>query len=193
MRLSSDRPVHYPLSYGVNVGTWFVYDPIEGRGGAGAFYPNSNLRTGEVLDGLSKTVALAEVKAWNPYYRNAALDMPVVGLPADICTLGGDFKSETGHTEWVDGRSHQTGVTAAFPPNTNVLCEAGGTIYDVDWTNQQEGKSDSVATYAAVTARSYHAGGVNASRLDGSVHFVSDSVEPHLWQSSFTRAGGEAE
>jgi len=194
MRLKNGAPYHYPLNYGVNVGTWFVYRPTDDRGGDGAFFPVNRTRPRDFRDGLSNTVAVAEVKAWTPYYRNAAQNNPdLPGVPSEVCALRGDFKTDSGHTEWVDGRAHQTGVTAVFTPNTKVLCVESGTEYDVDWNNQQEGKSDSVATYAAVTSRSYHPGGVNVGLMDGSVQFVSDSVELGIWRSSFTRAGEEVE
>ncbi|MHB8902640.1 MAG: DUF1559 family PulG-like putative transporter [Thermoguttaceae bacterium] len=31
---------HYPLNYGFNEGTWFVYDAASDQGGDGAFVPN---------------------------------------------------------------------------------------------------------------------------------------------------------
>ena len=60
----------YPTNYGFNFGTWFVFDPETRRGGDGLFYPNSDLRLAKVLDGTSKTLLAAEVKAWQPYMRN---------------------------------------------------------------------------------------------------------------------------
>jgi len=142
VRLSGGIPMHYPLNYAMNLGVWFVWDPATGEGGAGAFYPESNLKAAEFRDGLSYTLCAAEVKGWTPYYRNAGLDADP-GLPTEsaICGLGGDFKSSSGHTEWVDGRAHQVGFTTTFRPNTAVLCENDGETYDVDWTNQQESKS----------------------------------------------------
>ena len=112
-------------------------------------------------------------------------------IRAAVAGMGGDFKSSTGHTEWVDGRSHQTSFTATFAPNTVVPYDNAGVTVDVDWTNQQEGKSDTVKTFAAVTSRSYHTGGVNSARADGSVHFESDSIALNTWQSLATRNGGE--
>lgn len=41
------------------------------------------------------------------------------------------------------------------------------------------------------TARSYHPGGVNAAMADGSVRWVSSSIDPRLWRGLGTRAGGE--
>ena len=196
VRIKNDVPTYYPLNYGANVGVWFVFAPETGKGGPGAFYPASKLKTGKFSDGMSKTIAFAEVKAWNPYFRNAGHKNPEPA-PANVLatTLSGQFKTNSGHTESLDGRCHQTGVTGLFTPNTKVpfvsSSDEGDLEYDVDWTNQQEGKSATVPTYAAVTARSYHDGGVNIVRMDGSAQFVSDDVALPVWQAMFTRSGGE--
>ena len=163
----------------------------------GAFYPGNGIKAGKYSDGMSKTIAFAEVKAWNPYFRNAGHATPEPTTPAAMATsLSGQFKTNSGHTESLDGRSHQTGVTGLFSPNTKVPFvvsdEEGEIEYDVDWTNQQEGKSATVATYAAVTSRSYHDGGVNVVRMDGSAQFMADDIDLPVWQAMFTRNGGEA-
>ncbi|MHB8970042.1 MAG: DUF1559 family PulG-like putative transporter [Pirellulaceae bacterium] len=186
-RLASGVPEHYPLNYAVNEGIWFTYNPASRQGGDGAFYPGSRLRHGDFQDGLSNTLAAAEVRAWNPYFRNASLPNPSYTVPSDICGLGGQFKEDSGHTEWVDGRVHQIGFTSAFTPNTPVLCAVGDKIYDVDWTNMQEGKSGSINTYAAVTSRSYHPQGVQALFMDGSVRFMTDGIELTTWRAVSTR------
>ncbi len=183
---------HYPLNYAVNVGVWLVYDPGSDRGGDGAFFPNSRLRPCSFKDGLSNTLCAAEVRAYTPYFRNAARPSPALpGDPAQVAGLGGDFKASSGHTEWVDGRAHQTGFTAAFTPNTHAWLERDGTRYDVDWTNQQEGKSLTVATCAVVTARSHHPGTVNAVLMDGSVRGFADGISLAVWRALATRNGGE--
>lgn len=178
----------YPINYGVNQGIWFTLNPETRKIGPGAFHYGHGARTAEIRDGLTQTLGFAEIKAYTPYYRNAALaDVPVPSSPSEICGLGGQFKPETGHTEWVDGRVHQTGFTTTFKPNTAVLCNN----VDVDWSNQQEGKSPTVPTFAAVTSRSYHSGGVQVGMLDGSVQFISDSVSLEVWQALSTRDGRE--
>ena len=190
---SSSEPYHYPLSYAYNAGKWFVYDPTNETVGEGAFLANRESRFRDVLDGLSNTLAFAEVKAWNPYYRDAevSLAIPEPSEPFEICAIGGSFKMNTGHTEWVDGRCHQSGFTTTFTPNRKVLCEVSGIEYDVDFTNAREGRGSTARTYAAVTSRSYHVGGVTVSMMDGSVRFVSDSIELQLWRDLSTRAGFE--
>jgi prepilin-type N-terminal cleavage/methylation domain-containing protein len=196
-RMGTDGPEHYPLCYAYNAGVWFVYDPNKQTCGQGMFTAGQPRRFRDCLDGLSNTLAFAEVKAWNPYYRDLGTDgelaMPTETI--EICTLGGSFKADTGHTEWVDGRVHQAGFTTTFPPNTKVICEVDGVEYDVDFTNFREGKSSTKnpipLTYAAVTARSHHEGGVGVSLVDGSVQFITESIDRQLWQDLSTRAGRE--
>lgn len=44
----------------------------------------------------------------------------------------------------------------------------------------------------ASTARSYHPGGVNVAFGDGSVHFLHDGIDRHIWYAIATRNGGES-
>ncbi len=43
----------------------------------------------------------------------------------------------------------------------------------------------------ATTAGSRHTGGVQVGACDGSVHFVSSSIDLGIWRALGTRAGGE--
>lgn len=189
----SGDPEHYPLSYGYNAGPWFVFNPNNNKPGPGAFQAGQPSRFRDVLDGLSNTLGFGEVKAWTPYYRDAEIagTIPTPTDPSEICGLAGSFKPDTGHTEWVDGRVHQTGFTTTFPPNAKVLCTINGREFDLDFTNIREGKNTTALTQASVTSRSYHQGGVNVTLLDGSVRFITDSIELQLWRNLSTRAGGE--
>jgi prepilin-type N-terminal cleavage/methylation domain-containing protein len=193
-RFGANGPEHFPLNYAANLGTWFVFDPATRDGGSGAFRPYQPIRASMITDGLSGTLGFAECKAYSPYYRNAAragLSQPLPANPDAICPLGGEFKTDSGHTEWVDGRAHQTGFTTVFVPNAKVTCNVGGMNFDVDWNNQQEGKSTTVPTFAAVTSRSYHPSGVQALMMDGSVHLISSVIDRAVWQGLSTRDGGE--
>ncbi len=195
-RVGNNGPEHYPLSYAYNAGTWFVYDANDQRVGEGMFTAGRGRKFRDCLDGLSNTLAFAEVKAWTPYYRDAGVagNLVMPETESDICALGGSFKQDTGHTEWVDGRVHQSGFTTTFTPNKRVLCNVSGIEYDVDFTNFREGRTAAAPiprTYGAVTSRSYHGGGVNVAMLDGSVRFVTDSIERDLWQHLSTRNGHE--
>ena len=103
-----------------------------------------------------------------------------------------------GHTAWADGQVNQSGMTTAWSPNTKVWGEIDSTAIlpsasdsppDLDLIGIKE--SDGGPTYAAVTSRSYHPGGVNALLGDGSVRFVNESVAGTVWRSLGSVAGGE--
>ncbi len=198
MHMDDDEPDTYPGNYGLNMGTWLVYDPGKSVGGLGAFFPNARLKHSSFTDGTSKTVMLAEVKAYTPYFRNSGKATPTIPSdPNDICGLGGDAKmgpslqDNEGHSEWVDGKVQHTGFTTVFAPNTTVLCDNGDMKHDVDFTNQREGTSLTVATYAAITARSHHAGLVNVALMDGSVRQIANEIAINVWRALSTRAGNE--
>jgi len=187
---------HYPLNYGANAGTWFLYNPVTGQGtGDGAFVVNRGTRVGDFSDGMSNTIAFAEVKAWTPYLRDggnpAALGAARPADPATAVAYGGSFKADSGHTEWVDARVHQSGVTTTFPPNTKVAYTSAGVAYDVDFNSSREGATTTLPTYATVTSRSYHPNGVGIVLMDGSVRFVTNGVNASTWLWLGTRAGGE--
>ncbi len=200
VRLSNGAPNCYPHNYGVNMGVWFVYDPVKSVGGPGTFYPNARLRPGDIKDGTSKTLLAAEVKAYTPYLKDVggATTTPPPTDPTAMCALGGtaklgpDFMNCSGHTEWGEGTVQQTGFTTAFAPNTVVPCTQSGGNYDIDFTNMTEGGSATAPTLAAMTARSYHGGVVNVSFMDSSTHTISDTVDIATWRALSTRDGGDA-
>lgn len=201
VRTKNGQPSVYPANYGFNMGTWLVYNPASNSGSAGMFYPNSRVRATSITDGSSNTLCSAEVKAFTPYFRNSPSEpsATIPATPAELVAiaqsgekkLGPAINDRTGHTEWPDGRVHQTGFTATFPPNTKVIYNEGGIDYDIDFNSRQEGKSETLKSFAAVTARSYHTGIVNASLMDGSVRVIRDSIDPQVWRNYATRSGGE--
>jgi len=185
---------HYPLNYASNAGPWFVYDPATKLVGDGVMVPLRKLKISSIHDGTSNTLMWGEVKAYTPYFRNKGTtgNIAMPNNPNSVAPMGGDFKSTSGHTEWVDGRVHQASFTSTFSPNTVVPhVDHHGNVFDVDWTNFQEGNSPTIKTFAAITSRSYHSGGVNSCRADGSVHFVADAIDLATWQALSTREGGE--
>jgi prepilin-type N-terminal cleavage/methylation domain-containing protein len=186
---------HFPTSYAANVGTWLVFNPATRTGGDGAFGGNREGRFADFTDGVSNTVGMAEVKAYQAFLRGtgtpSAVPSPAPNSPAEVVAYGGTVR-ETGHTEWVDGKVHETGFTATFPPNTKVPFETSGKTYDVDFISSSESATPGAPpTYAAVTARSYHAAGVNVLLMDGSVRFVRSSISMATWRAAATAAGGE--
>jgi prepilin-type processing-associated H-X9-DG protein len=62
-------------------------------------------------------------------------------------------------------------------PNKNACWWGTGDTYNTDHT--------------IIGASSSHPGGVNVGFLDGSVHFIKDSVSQYTWWAIATKAGGE--
>jgi hypothetical protein len=185
-----------PTTYGFNLGTWFVFDPVARRGGDGVFYPNSNLRIADFVDGTSNTLLVAEVKAWQPYTRNggpSTTTIPNTVAEASAMVASGSQYKDTGHTEWPDGRVHHTGFTATLTPNTFVPYTIGGQTVDADFNSWQEGRNGAAgrATYAVITSRSYHSNSVQVGMIDGSVQTIADTIDLSMWRALATRAGGE--
>src|SRR5262245_49585259 len=110
---------HYPTNYAINAGTWFIYSPAGGTSGDGAFGVARRGRPSDFTDGMSNTIGMSEVKAFNPFLSGSAnpavLGAAPPGTPAAAVAFGGS-KKDTGHTEWVDFKIHETGFTATFPP-----------------------------------------------------------------------------
>lgn len=198
VRLKNNAAFVYPQNYGFNFGSWLVFDPETGRRGDGMFYVNGKVRFGQIQDGTSNTLCVAEVKAFTPYIRNTQDPGPVPPTDPTAFTgytgelkLGAGLHQNTGHTEWCDGRVHHSGFTTVFTPNTVVPYENGGANYDIDINSEKEGNSTTKSTYAAITSRSYHSGTVSVALMDGSTRSVSDSIELNVWRSLGTIAGGE--
>ncbi len=190
--------ITYPLNYGANYGTWFIWAPATGQTGDGAIPINNGSRTADFTDGLSNTIGFAEVKAYQPYVRNSAAPTttgaayPVNAADVAAMAASGSFRGEIAHTEWTDSPAHQAGVSFALAPNTKVLFNSSGVDYDIDLLTQVEGSSATKPSYAAITSRSYHSGGVvNTLLMDGSVRSIPASINLATWRALGTRNGGE--
>ncbi|QDU07918.1 DUF1559 domain-containing protein [Gimesia aquarii] len=191
---TTGAPIHYPISYGYNGGTWRVFTNSSLSGGDGAFYPNSKTKPRDFTDGMTNTIGFAEVKAFTAYNRDGNAGSSTIPDTASgvEALMSGDNKGNTGHTEWVDGRVHQTGFTSTLPPNTKVaVTGATGALDAGDFTACREAKSCTSPTYAAITARSYHIGIVHAMLMDGSVRSLSENIDLNTYRALSTRSGGE--
>ena len=144
-------------------------------------------------DGLSQTVLAAEVKTYHAGLPRLQRRRRRPARPARRCPRPGhralaivaaasgcSAKARpSGHTHWCNGNSFYDGFTTALTPNTQV--PRGTAAVDSDLTSDDE--DDGGPTYAAVTSRSYHPGGVNALFGDGSVHFVKNSINWQTWRA----------
>ncbi len=186
------------LNYNVCMGDWFVWGGVGGPGNRGGFGVNRGRRLAEFSDGLSNTVVVSEVKAYQAVLSTC--DLSTVSEPGSIPSPAADpsgavpeYRSGsctlklTAHAEWVDGQALETGFTSAWPPNKAIL--GGPTMVDVDLVGR--GEKSGGPTYAAITARSYHSGGVNALFGDGSVRFVKNSIDGATWRAVGSVQQGE--
>ncbi len=192
------------VNYGLCGGDWFVWGGFSGPWTRSAFGPNRSRRLAEFTDGLAQTVLAAEVKAYQTASNCRFITLPSVNDPNQIpspyanpllvapeydngaCITLNQFEF---HTEWSDGHVHAGGFTTAWPPNKIIL----GRVYypgmdlDLNGKNEENGGP----TFAAINARSYHPGGVNALFGDGAARFVKSTIDGMAWRALGTVAGGE--
>jgi prepilin-type processing-associated H-X9-DG protein len=183
------------------MGDWYVWGGFAGAPNRAPFQINQGRRLAEFSDGLSNTLIAAEVKSYQPNLGNCGSGLASINNPSAVpppsadphgvapeynsgCTL-----STTGHTEWVDGAVHETGFTTAWTPNTRIVRSGGDPGQALDLIGRRE--STGGPTFAAVTSRSYHPGGVNALFGDGSVRFLKDTVDGGTWRALGSLRGGE--
>jgi prepilin-type N-terminal cleavage/methylation domain-containing protein/prepilin-type processing-associated H-X9-DG protein len=191
------------ISYGFCEGDWFVWNGINPPDNTAVFGPNRSRRIAELTDGTSQTIVAADVKSLNPLYlcsnglskfMNSPygptnIPGPALGPLSVAPEYGGTCGAvSSGHTAWADGNAQETGITTAWPPNKVTLATR---VSDGDVDLQSALVSSGGPTFGAITARSYHPGGVNALIADGSVRFTKTSINPSAWRSLGTVAGGE--
>jgi prepilin-type N-terminal cleavage/methylation domain-containing protein/prepilin-type processing-associated H-X9-DG protein len=194
-------------NYAFNRGAWYVWGGSASAPQPGSpFRANVSVTLAEITDGLSNTLFAAEVKTHTPYLLNCSglmyaplANQPAPGpndSPANVgpyvgCSGGmAELRPDSGHAEWEDGNTSQAGFTTAWPPNTITPGTFGGTaVPDTDLIAIRE--ENGGPTFAAVTARSYHPGGVNALFGDGSVRFLKSTIAGPTWRALGSIAGGE--
>ncbi len=192
------------INYGVNQGDWFVWGGFKGPQNRSAFGPNRSRRLAEFTDGLSQTLLAAEVKTNQASSNCRHTTLPSIFNPnaipdpnANPFSVAPEYddggcvtenQSEF-HTEWSDGNVHAAGFTTAWPPNKAIIGVSFYKGLDLDLNGRNE--EDGGPTFAAITSRSYHPGGVNALMGDGSVRFVKSSINGITWRALGTVGGGE--
>ncbi len=197
--------------YGVNEGDWYIWNGFNTAAGTdngpqtrGVFAPDVYRRLADFRDGTSQTILASDVKALQPFcnlgaqFSEAGLNSPTATPPsADLPPLSvaseytaGPCNASPpgqGHTAWVDGNSQETGMTTAFPPNKAAINPTSGADLDIMTVLI----SKNLPIYAALTARSYHPGGVNSLFGDGSVKFIKSSIAGATWRALGSIQGSE--
>ena len=149
-------------------------------GGMAIPYINNGMKCNKmssIVDGTSNTIAVAEsacgqtadtkkVKGANVGFKgspNGCLAKIDTNDRTIISTNNNKFWTEVRGDCHGDGRNHVMGFNTVLPPNSP------NCYFNVDGYPQHNG--------GYYSASSYHSGGINALRVDGSVGFVSDTID----------------
>jgi len=186
------------LNYFLNLGTGY------GNFDDGFVKAHGQVSARDVTDGLSQTVMFSEKLIYLGAKRNLIGNGPFAPTPdqkmrrlartnayydpdqidvfADACANSPTWcGGRAGRVcSWLSSGCGDLSYNHILPPNNN-SCYNG--VPDRTSTPQR---------YAALTANSLHYGGVNALLGDGSVRFISDSIDRYVWRALGTRNGGEA-
>lgn len=175
-----------PISYRANAGPCGACASPQGM--SGGLFTTRGATTASVADGLSNTLGFAEKLVGSPDgspfdprrdWYNVSGQPPQTTLLtptrwveycADLFLQVPGFGPSGG--SWLVGDDASNLFFAAAPPNPPLT---------------------DCATHLAgvLSASSTHPGGVNVSMADGSVRFVSQTINAQVWRALGTRAGGE--
>lgn len=194
------------VNYAFCMGDWFVWSGLSPTNTSqkfsdAPFTVNLCRRWSQFTDGASNTVLMSEVKNYQPYVRDCG-SLSLINSPdnipspdADPLTVcpeyngGGCTFFLNAHSQWAEMAVHHNGYTTAWPPNKKTPGGPGMAYPDVDINSQRERTGG--PTYAAVTSRSHHTGGVHSLFGDGSVKFISSSIDGRIWRALGTMRGGD--
>ncbi|WP_200836675.1 DUF1559 domain-containing protein [Roseiconus lacunae] len=179
----SFAPINYGMCTGTGMGGGTPFDTD------GVFFVNSKTGFQDVLDGASNTLAASEslLGVAGPKFRD-----PRYGYRFTFSAPISDQACENAPTwnytdprgfSWANGEYRNGLYNHYYTPNSHypdcISPFLGG------------GFSKVYTPFGWKTARSHHYGGVNSLRVDGSVNFITDSVDLTIWRALSTRNGNE--
>ena len=192
------------VNYGFCMGDWYVWSGVDqpDMQTRAAFGVNLSRRWASFTDGLSNTLLMSDVKNYQVTIRdcgafsqisNPSNVPPPTADPLAICPEyqggGSCVVFLNAHTQWVEMSVHHNGFTTAWTPNRVTPGGPGLTRPDVNVLSIRERNGG--PTFAAITSRSFHPGGVQSLFGDGSVRFVPQTIEGSVWRALGTVGGGE--
>ncbi len=146
---------------------WFV---LSGRGVMG---PNAALSMKQIIDGSSKTIAVAELRADinTTYLRGCwALSMTPSALYGHGCMLNDSSRYDIGPNNSGNGAGNN-GATSSG--DWTAWCSAANSAAAIPF-----GMGCALDSYSPVTGpKSLHAGGLQYVVCDGSVHWMDDGIQ----------------
>lgn len=160
-----------------------------GRRGDGMFGQTTAVRPGDIRDGLSNTAAFSERVLGDDDRNHIDLDSDLFGLRAiwteetlrDWCAQLGheeaaalSIQDSNGGMTWLEGNMNWTRYNHVLPPG-HASCKGEKT-----WDG------------VVMTANSRHPRGVNLLLGDGSVRFISNTIQAVTWKALGTISAGEA-
>ncbi|QEG37381.1 DUF1559 family PulG-like putative transporter [Bythopirellula goksoeyrii] len=173
-------------NYVANAGntSYGQYDMIDNPFFGAPFGPRDPTPLRKITDGTSNTLLMSEIKV-------VPESIEWGGPMSDIQTaLGGHV-----FTGWNSPNSGQDVVARLIPPledlasnNIPPPCRSPCAL-PFDFSDRTVVFTET--KMQAMVARSHHPGGVNTSRCDGSVAFVSDDIDEFEWRALTSAAGGE--
>ncbi len=179
-------------------GTNYAMNHESGRAG-GAYHPgfgegdglcwvNAKVTLASIIDGTSHTLAFTE-SLRGPCDSPALTPTPDVQVYRAIASPDLASTAETGGlaallprvTGW-DGTRLSFWLRGSSPT---------GPVMNGRFTPNADYPDLTSRSSKVTAARSRHPGGVNAGMADGSVGFISETIEPDTWHALWTRAGQE--
>jgi prepilin-type N-terminal cleavage/methylation domain-containing protein/prepilin-type processing-associated H-X9-DG protein len=201
-KLQGDSGVH---NYALNTGTTYPLSPRNPWGirVTGIFFENSSVGIRDIVDGTAQTVCISETikseggpTVWDGVSKtngfvltrgntNAPPNGPGLVDYDTQCTGAGLSLQHTRGSRWIYGAPAHSMYNHFLAPNDSRLDCRGGLPHssrsDPYWRELS----------LAVAARSRHPGGVHSLFCDGSVKFISSSVETNVWRALGSRDGQE--
>lgn len=162
-------------------------------------------KMGEITDGTSNTALFSEVlrgtlvfnatNQWNNttvFFATADYSSPALyldGRTVPQCLPNGNTTTST----WIRYTGHQyyRALTPNFVYSHTLPVNWNRKTQNIAQQRYNCGATNATFNDLHMAASSSHTGGANMCRADGSVSFISDSVDFVIWQGVGSRSGGE--